>query len=57
MRPKTRLALVSTESTAPTTSMRRGTPVSRDSETNTSTPRTMRIPSGTLMPNAHRQEK
>lgn len=57
MRPNTSPALAMTESTAPSTSMRRPSGASRDSETVTSTPIATIRPSGMLIPNAQRHEK
>lgn len=55
MRPNTSDPKSTTDSTAPTRSMRPREP-SRDSLTAHSTPMMMRMPRGTLMPNAHRHE-
>ena len=55
MSAKTSDDIVTTDSTAPTTSTE-STDVPRDSATVRMTPTMIRMPSGTLMPNAHRHE-
>ncbi len=56
MSPNTSDALVSTLSTAPTTSIRPACTASRDSRTKRNAQTTMATPSGMLMPNAQRHE-
>jgi len=56
MRPKTRKALVTTDSSAPTPSMVGGCSA-RVAGTNSMSPTRISTPSGMLMPNAHRHEK